>query len=46
VEGRVGLQNGDFSAGLSLKLYEFILDYAFITNVIANTNRVGLRFTF
>ena len=46
VDVRMGLQNSDFSAGLSIKLYEFVLDYAFITNVIANTNRIGLRFTF
>lgn len=43
---RLGLQESDFSAGLSIKIYEAVLDYAFITNVIANTNRIGLRFSF
>ncbi len=43
---RLGLNDNDFSAGLSVKLYGITLDYAFITNVIGNTNRIGLRYAF
>ncbi len=43
---RLGYNDTDFSTGLSLKLYDFTLDYAFITSVLANTNRIGLRFNF
>lgn len=40
---RSGLYDKNISAGISIKLYDFIVDYAFITNVLAHTNRVGLR---
>jgi len=43
---RLGYYEGNFSTGLSLKLYDFNLDYAFVTNNLGNTNRVGLRVDF
>jgi hypothetical protein len=43
---RLGLNDSDFATGVSIKYNRFILDYAFITNVIANTNRLGLRYRF
>ncbi len=43
---RTGLYDNNFSAGLSVKFYNFIVDYAFVTNTLANTNRVGLRINF
>ena len=43
---RLGLLDNDFSTGVSIKYRKFIIDYAFVTNVIANTNRLGLRYRF
>lgn len=43
---RLGYYEDNFSTGLSLKLYDFNLDYAFVTNNLGNTNRVGLRVDF
>lgn len=43
---RLGLNDTDFTAGVSVKLYGVILNYGFITNVIGNTNRIGLRYDF
>ncbi len=43
VSGRLGYYDSNFSSGLSLKLYQFILDYAFVTNALGYTNRIGLR---
>ncbi|RLD55287.1 MAG: hypothetical protein DRJ01_16835, partial [Bacteroidetes bacterium] len=43
---RLGYYDKNFSTGLSLKLYDFIVDYAFVTNTLGNTNRVGLRVNF
>jgi hypothetical protein len=43
---RFGMNDRDFSTGLSIKLYGIILDYAFVTNVIGNTNRIGLRYAY
>ena len=43
---RLGYYEGNFSTGLSLKLYDFNIDYAFVTNNLGNTNRVGLRVDF
>lgn len=45
-EIRLGLNDDDFATGVSIHYRRFILDYAFITNVIANTNRIGLRYRF
>ncbi|MBN1327728.1 MAG: hypothetical protein JW996_07245 [Candidatus Cloacimonetes bacterium] len=43
---RGGYYSENISAGMSLKIYDFMLDYAFLTNVLGNTNRVGLRVNF
>jgi hypothetical protein len=46
LSARLGYYQEDYTAGLSLNVYEFILDYAFVTNTLGNTNRVGMRFNF
>ncbi len=43
---RLGYYDKNFSTGLSFKIYEFTVDYAFLTNALGNTNRVGIRFNF
>ena len=43
---RTGYYDKNFSAGLSLNVYNFVLEYAFVTNTLGNTNRVGLRFNY
>jgi hypothetical protein len=43
---RMGYYDGNFSTGMSFKLYGFNVDYGFITNPLGSTNRVGLRFNF
>ncbi len=43
---RTGYCDDNYSAGLSLNLYNFILEYAFVTNTLGSTNRVGLRFRY
>ena len=43
---RTGLYQKNFSAGISIKFYDFNVDYAFVTNTLANTNRIGLRINF
>jgi len=43
---RTGYYSENFSAGMSVKLYDISLDYAFLTNVLGNTNRIGLRISF
>ena len=43
---RTGYYNEHISAGLSLKFYNFTIDYAFVTNSLANTNRIGLTLIF
>ena len=43
---RLGYYDTNFSAGLSLKFYDFTVDYAFVTNILANTHRIGLRVNF
>lgn len=39
-------ESDNFSAGLSINIYDFEIDYAFLTNNLGNTNRVGLRINF
>ncbi|MFO7896877.1 MAG: hypothetical protein R6U84_08095 [Candidatus Cloacimonadales bacterium] len=39
-------QSNNFSAGASVKFYDFSVDYAFITSDLGNTNRIGLRVNF
>ncbi len=43
---RGGYNEEDYSAGVSVNLYSFYVDYAFITNDLGNTNRIGLRARF
>ncbi len=46
IQVRTGYSEKDISAGISLKVYSFILDYGFNTNSLGNTNRIGLKFLF
>ncbi|MDY6916132.1 MAG: hypothetical protein SVM86_07440 [Candidatus Cloacimonadota bacterium] len=39
-------ESDQFSAGLSVNIYDFLIDYAFLTNNLGNTNRIGLRINF
>ena len=43
---RLGYYDSNFSTGLSVKVYDISIDYAFLTNVLGSTNRVGLRINF
>lgn len=43
---RMGYHDKNFSCGASLSLYGVWLDYAFITNPVGLTNRLGLRVRF
>ncbi|HNW99853.1 MAG TPA: hypothetical protein PKK33_00655, partial [Candidatus Cloacimonadota bacterium] len=43
---RFGYYDHNFSTGTTFKLYGFNVDYAFITNPLGSTNRIGLRFNF
>ncbi|MCD4796794.1 MAG: hypothetical protein K8R49_06475 [Candidatus Cloacimonetes bacterium] len=43
---RLGYYDTNFSTGLSVSFYDFTVDYAFVTNVLANTNRIGLKINF
>ena len=43
---RGGYYDSNIAMGFSVQLYDFILDYAFITNALGNTNRVALRAMF
>ncbi len=43
---RFGYYDDNLSTGLSFKVYGFTLNYAFVTNVLGNTNRVGLKINF
>ncbi len=40
------IQSNNLSAGASVKLYDFSIDYAFITSDLGFTNRIGLRINF
>ena len=46
VGARAGYYDDNYTAGLSVNVYDFILDYAFVTNTLGNTNRIGIRFRF
>jgi len=46
VAGRMGYDDENFSAGLSVGFFDVNLDYAFITNVLGNSHRIGLRIHF
>lgn len=43
---RSGIFDKDFSAGIGIKYKSYGLDYAFITNNLGNSHRVGLTFQF
>jgi len=43
IEVRLGYYDTNFTTGLTIKYTEFSLDYAFLTNNLASTFRVGLR---
>lgn len=43
VEARLGYYDSNFTTGITIKYKDFAIDYAFLTNDLANTNRVGLR---
>jgi len=45
-ELRFGWYDNNFSTGIGLELYNIGLDYAFLTNNLGNTNRIGLSFRF
>jgi len=40
---RAGYREKIFSGGASLKIYDIFLDYAFVSDILGPTNRVGLR---
>ncbi len=40
---RLGYYDKNITSGLSVKLYGIYVDYAFVTNVLGGTNRLGLR---
>lgn len=46
LSGRLGYYDENFAAGLSLMLFDMSLDYAFITNNLGNSHRIGLRGNF
>lgn len=43
---RLGFYDNNFSAGAGVEMYGVKLDYAFITNTLGNTNRIGLGVRF
>ena len=43
---RMGHYGQEYTAGISVIVYDFVLDYAFVTNTLGNTNRLGLRLRF
>ncbi len=43
---RGGYSDGNYSTGVGLNIYNFKIDYAFVTNDLGNTNRIGLSFIF
>lgn len=43
---RAGYSDGNYSTGLGINVYNFKIDYAFVTNDLGDTNRIGLSFIF
>ena len=43
---RGGFSDGNYSTGLGISIYNFNIDYAFVTNNLGITNRIGLSFIF
>ncbi|MBW6516530.1 MAG: hypothetical protein K0B81_07960 [Candidatus Cloacimonetes bacterium] len=46
ISGRFGYYDDNQAAGLSLMMFDVSVDYAFITNDLGNTHRIGLRAYF
>ena len=46
ISGRFGHYDENFATGLSLMMFDLSLDYAFITNNLGNTHRIGMRVNF
>jgi hypothetical protein len=46
ISGRVGYGSDNFSSGLTVKVYDIGVDYAFVTNMLGNSHRVGIRVNF
>ena len=46
IGGRIGLNNKHFSSGLSFKVYDIHIDYAFTTTNIGGSHRIGVRVYF
>jgi len=46
LSGRVGYYDDNLTTGLSILLFNVNLDYAFVTNNLGNTHRIGLRANF
>ncbi len=44
--GRIGYSNKNMSSGLTVSFFDLNIDYAFVTNVLGNSHRVGLRVYF
>ena len=45
-EFRLGVYDKNFSTGVGINLANFSIDYAFLTNNLGNTNRIGLGYRF
>lgn len=43
---RVGYSDGNYATGVGIGVYNFKIDYAFVTNNLGVTNRIGLSFIF
>ena len=43
---RGGYTDGNYSTGIGLNIYNLKIDYAFVTNNLGNTNRIGMSFIF
>jgi hypothetical protein len=43
---RTGLYDRNFTAGVGVRFYSFLADYAFSTNELGFTNRIGLSLTY
>lgn len=46
LSGRLGYYDNNFATGLSVMLFDVSVDYAFVTNTLGNTHRIGLRANF
>jgi hypothetical protein len=46
ISGRLGLNDGQFSSGLSFKIYDIHVDYGFSTTNLGGSHRIGVRVYF